>query len=78
MNYILTLEDTQRLETSFTYHRPLGDQPERYTLIRCAAEEFAELLMKNCPRSRELSLALTHLEEAVMEANASIARHEKE
>ena len=40
------------------------------------AHEFAIFLTKTCPESRELSLALTHLEEAVMQANAAIARNE--
>jgi hypothetical protein len=31
-----------------------------------------------CPGSRELSLAITKLEEAVFWANAAIARNEKE
>ena len=61
----------------FTYHAPKGDQPARYELIRDKARELAELMNGSCPESREKSLAMTRLEEAVMWANASIARNEE-
>ena len=66
-----------QIQNNFKYHPPLPNQPERYTRIRAAAGELAMLLATNCPASRELSLALTHLEDAVMWANAAIARNEK-
>lgn len=69
-------EVLKRIENNFTYHAPQADQPERYTLIRDTARNLALLLAQTCPESRELSLALTALEEAVMWANASIARNE--
>jgi len=64
------------LDRRFTYHAPKGTQPERYIKIRATAKELAELLERLCPASRERSLALTNLEQAVMWANASIARNE--
>lgn len=64
------------LDKRFTYHPPKGDQAERYIAIRLVALEFARDLDEYCPDSREKSLAITHLEEAVMWANASIARNE--
>lgn len=64
------------LEKNFTYHPPKEGQPEKYQSIRRQAHDFAEYLQANCPASRELSLALTNLEQAVMWANASIARNE--
>lgn len=64
------------LEKRFTYHPPKGDQAERYKNIRDIARLFAEDLNRFCPESREKSLAITHLEECVMWANASIARNE--
>jgi hypothetical protein len=60
----------------FKYHPPTGNQPQKYDNIRKNALAFAELLDAMCPDSREKSLAITHLEEAVMWANASIARNE--
>lgn len=74
--YSVSKEVMDRIENNFVYHAPKGDQQDRYVAIRDYAKEFAYLLVGTCPESRELSLALTHLEEAVMEANASIARHE--
>lgn len=64
------------LEKKFTYHPPKGDQIPRYTAIRDAAKELAYLVLENTPPSREQSLFLTKLEEAVMWANAAIARNE--
>lgn len=66
-----------RVRHDFTYHPPTGDQPERYELIRKMAREFAELLVWLTPASREQSLALTSLEQAVFNANAAIARNER-
>ncbi len=63
------------LENRFTYHRPITGQPEKYEKIRNTALEFALLLDELCPDSRELSLAITKLEDCSMWANASIARN---
>jgi hypothetical protein len=67
-----------QIDNAFTYHPPIADQAQRYIAIREAARGLAKILAGACPPSRELSLALTHLEDAVMWANASIARNEKE
>ena len=74
--YQITDEENRRLAKDFTYHPPKADQVPRYNEIRSQAEAFAAGLMQMCPPSRERSLALTALEEAVMWANASIARNE--
>lgn len=66
-----------RLENDFTYHAPFENQAERYTAIRSHAKELARYLIQDCPNSRELSVALSRLEEVVFWANASIARNEK-
>lgn len=68
--------DRGKIEKAFTYHAPKGDQPERYVALREKGKELALLMAENCPTSRELSLALTNLEQAIMWANASIARNE--
>ena len=73
---VQTLIDDKEIGRRFTYHAPKGDQPERYEQIRNHAKAFATTIVKSCPQSREQSLALTHLEEAVMWANAAIARRE--
>lgn len=64
------------LEIRFTYHAPKNDQPQRYERIRELAKTFAQLINQHCPDSREKSLSITHIEEAVMWANAAIARRE--
>ena len=64
------------LNKRFTYHAPKEGQPEKYETIRKQSLNLAEILNKLCPDSREKSLAITALEEAVMWANASIARNE--
>ena len=64
------------LENRFTYHAPHGDQPDRYAALRSRAHTLANEIDETCPDSREKSLAITKLEEAVFWANASIARNE--
>lgn len=76
--YMPSEKDKQNIGNNFVYHPPKDNQPGRYNLIRENAREFAELLAMLCPTSRELSLALTKLEESVFWANASIARNELE
>lgn len=66
------------IENTFTYHRPFGTQPERYEHLRAVAKELATAITLHCPESREKSLALTAVQQAVMWANASIAINEKE
>lgn len=65
------------LEKNFTYHAPTEEQKIVYSEIRKKAHEYANYLQDYCPVSRELSLALTNLEQVVMWANASIAREGK-
>ena len=64
------------LENNFTYHAPKGDQAERYEHLREVGKKLAQDIMSMTPESREQSLALTKLEEAIMWANAGIARNE--
>jgi hypothetical protein len=69
-------DQVTQIERNFTYHAPKPGQPERYTLLREKAKELAMLIVEQTPRSREQSLALTHVEDASMWANAAIARNE--
>lgn len=63
------------LERRFTYHAPPSDvEINKYKAIRANTFHMAVLINDSCPEGREKSLAVTHLEEAVMWANASIAR----
>lgn len=64
------------IEHRFTYHAPKGDQPQRYVELREKAKELAHLITALSVPSREQSLALTNLEQAIFWANAGIARNE--
>ena len=68
--------DEKKMANNFTYHAPKDGQADRYALLRDRAKSFAGLLSSQCPASRELSLAMTKLEEVVFWANAAIARNE--
>lgn len=74
--YEVTPKMGEQLEKTFTYHAPKDDQPERYVLLRDKTKSLAYDIVKNTPPSREQSLAITHLEEAIFYANAAIARNE--
>ncbi len=65
-----------QIDNNFSYHAPKGDQQQRYELLRASAKHLALDINTHCPESREKSLALTNLEQAVMWANAAIARNE--
>lgn len=64
-----------QIENNFKYHKPKEGQPEKYTVLREKAKELAYLIDELCQNSREKSLAMTNLEQSVMWANASVARH---
>jgi hypothetical protein len=66
----------EQIENTFTYHRPFGNQPQRYEDMRNEAKVLAKLIQRACPESREKSLAITSLQQAIMWANASIAINE--
>lgn len=63
-----------QIERNFTYHAPRPGQPAKYEHIRSTAKDLSLVLVDLCPESRELSTALTKLEESVFWANAAIAR----
>jgi len=68
----------ERIKNDFTHHPPTAEQVVRYEMLRDAALEFATLVCKCSPASREQSLALTNIEQAIMWVNAAIARNEKQ
>lgn len=59
----------------FTYH-PAPDSATalKYAEIRTKGLELATLVDQHCPEGREKATAVTKIEEAVMWANAGIAR----
>jgi len=68
-------EKDPQIEKAFTYHAPKEGQPFKYQDIRGMARSLAYTFKEHCPPSRELALAYTKLEEAVMWANSAIARN---
>jgi len=66
------------LNNIFTYHKPFGSQTQRYEDLRTGANKLANQINDSCPESREKSLAITNLQQAIMWANAAIAINEKE
>jgi hypothetical protein len=65
-----------KIENAYIYHAPKEGQPEKYAALRSKAKELAYMIAELVPGSREQALAFTKLEEAVMWANAGIARNE--
>jgi len=69
---------TTDLETRFTHHPPKNETViAMYAEIREEGFRLASLVDMHVPDGREKALALTKIEEAVMWANAGIARANK-
>jgi hypothetical protein len=66
----------EQIDNTFTYHPPFGNQTQRYEVLRAAGKVLAMEVQRACPESREKSLALTQIQQAIMWANASIACNE--
>lgn len=68
----------ENLESRFkNYARKMGAE-DRYSEVRKVGMFFSETLLKTVPESRERSLAITKIEEAMMWANAAIDRNDNE
>lgn len=68
--------DKKKIANNFTHHAPTTEQTLRYEAVRELTGGLASTLTELCPPSRELSLALTNLEQVMFWANAAIARNE--
>lgn len=66
--------DYKDIEKRFNHHDFDEDKKIRSLNIRNAVKQLVYIIVNVCPEGREKSLSLTRLEEAVMWANASIAR----
>ncbi len=74
--YVRSDAQATRMNNNFVYHPPKEGQQERYVSLRDKARELGIHIEENTPPSREQSLAMTHLEDAIFWANAAIARNE--
>lgn len=63
------------LRNRFNYHPPTGEKVEKHQLVRQLCLTLAEDLDEVLPDGRDKMLALTHLEQVMYSANASIARN---
>jgi len=63
------------IEKRFVYYPPSDEQRLRYEGMRAKAKELALEMYSKAPDSRELSLAITKLEESVFWFNAAVARN---
>ena len=65
------------INNRFDYHPPKNEEvAQKHENVRRALKIVAHDILDLTPPGREQSLAITHLEEAMMWANASIARNE--
>lgn len=67
----------QRLEHDLTLHPPQNEEViRRFELLRAAAKEYGHLVIDLCPIGRDLSMFITHMEDASQAAIAAIARNQ--
>jgi hypothetical protein len=67
--------DAAEIVARFGYHAPRDEETKReLDSVRDTCRDFAQFLDCFVPDCREKSLAITHLEEVMMWANAAIAR----
>ncbi len=69
----------ERIDRNHKHHPPSSQQrADKHEFVREITADCAKSLVETCPVSRELYLALSKMEEAMMWANAAIAREENE
>lgn len=76
--YDLYADQDHELVNWFSHHPPRdgSDQAERYALIRSQGGQLGRSILRLTPPSREQSIAIEKIREAVMWANAAIAVHD--
>jgi hypothetical protein len=66
----------EMISNIFAYHPVKEDQQPRLDMVRGMARNFARAINSACPNSREKSLAITHVQEAMQMAVDSIKNNE--
>lgn len=62
------------LEEIFQYHAPSG---VTYEKLRASAKDFAQAILELVPAGPDQTVAIRHVRDAVMTANAAVALHGK-
>jgi hypothetical protein len=67
----------ESLDLRFDHHAPSDPRvAESHGVVRNECKHLAIIVAQLCPEGREKALALTKIEEAMMFANAAIARNQ--
>lgn len=69
----LTEQERADLDNWFRYHPPAPEQIPAFQAIRDAGYQMAEVIMERVPASPDRTVAIRHIRDAVMNANASLA-----
>ena len=77
MRYSPSIEDVERVAQAHSFHRADAEKQSQHEEVREVTRKCAQRLLELCPKSRELSLALTAMQDAMMWANAAIAIHQE-
>lgn len=65
------------IEHRFAFHAPTTEEKrDAHASVRQACRRLADYINESAPDGREKSLAITHVEEAMLWANAAIARQQ--
>jgi hypothetical protein len=72
----MDLADHEAVENNFKYHLPHPANVQKFINIREWAHGFAVLLLESVPVCAERTEVLKKIDEAVMWANAGIARNQ--
>ncbi len=66
------------MSKSYQYHKPSEDGLSKIAVLRQAFATIDDIMRENCPQSRELSLAITNLEQSAMWAIKAVVVNDPE
>ena len=66
------------MKKTFAYHKPSAASLDALAKLRVLFSTAADEMERLCPKSRELSVALTHIETAAMWANKAVTHNDPE
>lgn len=71
--YAITPDERADLDNWFSYHAPTPETIPVFEAIRDAGHDMAEKVMALVPPSPDRTVAIRHIRDAVMNANAALA-----